>query len=71
MSNKYNKPWKVDYEIDFETEKPRLDEDGKKIIMGIIDCDDKNIIQTDCGYYPPDAETAEYIVKCVNERKDD
>lgn len=62
MDNKYNKPWKVEY----------CGVGSKSVYdIRVRDCNGKIVVETDGGYYPPDAETAEYIVKCVNERGDD
>ena len=58
--NKYNKPWKVEYCGEDLTE-----------VYQVVNCDGVTVIETDAGFYPPDAETAKYIVKCVNERSDD
>ena len=68
MSNKYNKPWRVEYQT--------CDWRGNPLskpytVACIRDCEDKIMVETDMGAYGPDGETAEYIVKCVNERKDD
>ena len=65
MKNKFNKPWKVVYNThdwrDVPLPKPYS-------VLNIVDCNGTHILETDIGVYPPDAETAEYIVKCVNER---
>jgi hypothetical protein len=79
MANKYNKPWTVEYEKVYglkdgkyqELDQPVLDEKGKKIVWGIVDCNGDKVVETDSGYYSPDADIAEYIVKCVNEREED
>ena len=68
MANKYNKPWSVEYETnDWRGDPlPKPHE-----VTYIRDCNGNPIVETDMGAYGPDAETAEYIVKCVNEREDD
>lgn len=33
---------------------------------GILAADGTEIVQTDCGYYPPNLKTAEFICECVN-----
>lgn len=37
---------------------------------GIVAADGTIVCETDSGYYSPDTETAEFICKCVNERKE-
>jgi hypothetical protein len=66
MSNKYNKPWRVEYHTHNWKEEslPKPHE-----VACIRDCFDIKIVETDMGAYGPDATTAEYIVKCVNERE--
>lgn len=69
-NNPYNKPWKVVYVIYWKTGEPEI-YDGKKTVYSIVDCDDREIIETDMGVYGPNEEIAEYIVRCVNEREED
>ena len=52
------RPWHVE-----------LSDDGEDC-YGILGADGRRVIETDSGVYPPDIETAEFIVKCVNERKE-
>lgn len=68
MSNisKYNLPWKVVYLTHWDTGELEL-EDGAKVVMSIEDCDDNTIVTTDCGYYGPKEELAEFIVNTINE----
>jgi len=70
MSNKYNKPWKVIYLTHWNTGEFVI-QDGKKLVEKIVDNEDVILVETDCGAYFLDADTAEYLVKCVNERKDE
>jgi hypothetical protein len=51
------RPWCVD-----------VDRGGE--CQGIIDALGDPVIITDSGFYPPNKATAEFICKCVNERKD-
>lgn len=69
-ANKYSKPWKVIYETDWRTGELVLEE-GKNIVNKVVDCNEHTIFETDNGYYEPNAEIAEYIIKCVNEREDE
>lgn len=63
-TNPYNKPWKVQYYThNLHGEQLTLPHD----VEAIIDCYGKGVIVTKDGVYGPDAEVAEYIVKCVNE----
>lgn len=72
IKNKYNKPWKVEYKRHWKTNEIEVYCDtGDKIMDKIINCDGKTVVETDLGIYNPDWETAEYIVKCVNERKEE
>lgn len=56
------RPWRVEIE--------RWGGDGDEECLGIYAADGVRVIVTDSGFYPPDIETAEFIVKCVNERKE-
>jgi len=69
-TNKYSKPWKVIYETYWQTGGIVIT-DGKKVVKAIVDCNSTTLVDTDSGVYTLDVETAEYLVKCVNERKDD
>lgn len=55
IDNPFHLPWKVMY-------------CGKDNIhvYGIYNCHDAVVVETDGGMYPPDRDTAEFIVKCVN-----
>lgn len=53
------RPWKVQIEVF-----------GDEECWGIIAADGTCVVETDSGVYPPDIETAEFICKCVNERKE-
>ena len=69
-TNKHNKPWKVIYEKYWQTGGIVIT-DGKKVVKTIVDCNSTTLVNTYSGVYALDAETAEYLVKCVNEREDD
>ena len=69
-TNKHNKPWKVIYEKYWQTGESVVT-DGKKVVKAIVDCNSTTLVDTDSGVYTLDVETAEYLVKCVNEREDD
>jgi len=69
--NKYNKPWKVIYSETWDTNEIVVSDKGVKIVEEIIDCIGNQVVRTDLGVYHLDQETAEYLVKCVNEREDD
>lgn len=69
--NPYNKPWRVEYETrDWRGNVLPNPYPKPYTVMTIRDCNSKIVVETDMGAYAPDAETAEYIVKCVNERED-
>jgi hypothetical protein len=79
-TNKYNKPWKVIYKEDWQTEKTIVaihgqsyfyDMHGKRVVKAIVDCNNTTLVDTDSGVYTLDVETTEYIVKCINEREGD
>jgi hypothetical protein len=36
-------------------------------ITYIVDANGDHVVVTDCGFYPPNLKTAEFICKCVNE----
>ena len=67
MNNKYNKPWKVEYDTHDWRGVPYTE---PYEVSNIRDCNNTVIINTDGGVYGLNAETAEYIVKCVNEAKE-
>ena len=43
--------------------------DGTSYCNGVVDANGQTVIETDAGYYPPDVETAEMLVKAVNSSK--
>ncbi len=53
------RPWRVN--IDVNSRDP-----NDRECWGIVDANGNAVVETDCGYYPPDIETAEFIVNCVN-----
>ena len=73
MENKYKLPWKVVYDQHWSyNDKREWGPWGGIIqplcVVNIVDCDGHRIVETDLGIYPPEPETAEFIVKCVNEK---
>jgi len=56
-NNPYNLPWTVDWSTG---------EYSGEVVYGIDDCNGNRVVTTDCGYYPPKKDVAEYIVATVN-----
>ncbi len=53
------RPWKV-----------IPDPDDNERCWGIEDAEGNTIVETDCGFYSPTREVAEFIVKLVNDYKE-
>ncbi|NRH21588.1 hypothetical protein HOO68_06120 [Candidatus Gracilibacteria bacterium] len=57
MNNSLRLPWAVMYD-EYHN--------GEKFVNKIVDCDNREVVETDCGVYPPSSEQAEAIVTAVN-----
>lgn len=40
------------------------EQDGR--VLNIRDKNGQRVVETDCGFYPPNLETSKFIVACVN-----